>query len=285
MSPTSQALRSPSLIEFSRHPLLAPTGSRRWTARGQNFAVTHLESTADGAASVFSSHDELMLITLDGVTSLTGAHQTVQAPARSICILPASRWEVSASQTGRYVLIQSLREDEDAPEAVNRDAYAPRDARIVPVGRPYVRLVNTGQVQVLAIDQVKAPADKARLKMLQTSTLSINWVEYEGPRDRSQLSPHSHAAFEQGSLGLEGDFLHHLRTPWGENAGLWQDDQHARLASPSLMVVPVGLVHTSEGVGPGRHLLIDVFSPPRADFIAKTWVANAADYAPPQDAA
>jgi hypothetical protein len=47
------------------------------------------------------------------------------------------------------------------------------------------------------------------------------------------------------------------------------------------MVVPVHTIHTSAGVGPGHHLLIDVFSPPRADFIAKGWVANSADYAAP----
>ena len=69
---------------------------------------------------------------------------------------------------------------------------------------------------------------------------------------------------------------------WGENAQFWQEDRHARLASPSLMVVPVGLVHTSEGVGTGHHLLIEVFSPPRADFIAKGWIANAGDYAAPE---
>lgn len=46
-----------------------------------------------------------------------------------------------------------------------------------------------------------------------------------------------------------------------------------------MMTVPVQLIHTTEGVGDGRHLLIDVFSPPRHDFIGKGWVANAADYA------
>jgi len=45
-----------------------------------------------------------------------------------------------------------------------------------------------------------------------------------------------------------------------------------------MITVPVLLVHTTEGVGPGRHLLIDVFSPPRHDFIDKGWVANAGDY-------
>lgn len=55
--------------------------------------------------------------------------------------------------------------------------------------------------------------------------------------------------------------------------------------SPSVAVIPVHLVHTTEGVGTERHLLIDVFSPPRRDFIAKGCVANARDYAPPADPA
>jgi hypothetical protein len=117
--------------------------------------------------------------------------------------------------------------------------------------------------------------------MLQSDTLSINWVEYEGGRDRSRLSPHSHKSIEQGSLALAGDFVHHLRVEWGRDAALWRDDLHARLPSPSLMVVPVGLIHTSEGTGAGHHLLIDIFAPPRREFIAKGWVLNSGDYAAP----
>ena len=117
--------------------------------------------------------------------------------------------------------------------------------------------------------------------MFQSETLSINWAEYDGPRDRAMLSPHSHDDFEQGSLGLQGDFVHHLRWPWGRNSNLWRDDQHVQLGSPSLMVVPPQVIHTTEGVGPGRHLLIDVFSPPRSDFIAKNWIFNASHYAAP----
>jgi hypothetical protein len=128
---------------------------------------------------------------------------------------------------------------------------------------------------------VKAPADNPRLKMFQSATLSINWVEYTGPRDRTALSPHSHADFEQISLAAAGDFVHHFRANWARNANLWRDDVHARVPSPSVAVIPVHLVHTTEGIGDERHLLIDVFSPPRRDFIAKGWVANAQDYEPP----
>jgi hypothetical protein len=45
--------------------------------------------------------------------------------------------------------------------------------------------------------------------------------------------------------------------------------------------VPLNLIHTSEGVGAGRHVLIDIFSPPRRDFISRGWVHNAADYEDP----
>lgn len=285
MSNTAEAIRPPSLIEFSRHETQAPAQPHRWTARGQNFAVTYLEASAACAPQEFASGDELMLLNIGGPLEVEGGRQSLTAPSRSICILPPGTWRLTPAAGSRCTIIQSLRGDKDAPGSVNDAAYAAPDPRIAPVGTPYQRLGDGSKAQVLLIDEVKAPADKPRLKMLQTSTLSINWVEYEGPRNRTQLSPHSHASFEQGSLGLEGDFVHHLRSPWGENADLWQEDRHAQLASPSLMVVPVGLVHTSEGVGPGHHLLIDVFSPPRADFIARGWVANAGDYAAPQAAA
>ena len=91
----------------------------------------------------------------------------------------------------------------------------------------------------LALADIKAPADKPRLKMLQTDTLSVNLVEYEGVRDRTALSPHSHADFEQGSLAIAGGFVHHLRVPWAADANLWRDDEHLVAPSPSLVVIPV----------------------------------------------
>jgi hypothetical protein len=47
-------------------------------------------------------------------------------------------------------------------------------------------------------------------------------------------------------------------------------------------VVPPELIHTTEGVNGGHHLLIDIFAPPRRDFIAKSWMLNASAYRDPQ---
>lgn len=275
-------VRQPTLLEFPAGVQAGADGLQRWTARAQNFAVTWMRAATAGATHPLASPDEVLLLVLDAPVTIASAQASVVAPPRSICILPAGgSWRLEPAAGTTCAAIVSLREDAGECGARNEDAYRPRDERIKPVGAPYTPLQRGNEIRVIAIDRISAAADKPRLKMLQTATLSINWVEYEGPRDGTALSPHAHADFEQGSFGLAGDFVHHLRVPWGPDASLWQEDRHARLASPSLMVVPVGLIHTSEGVGGGRHLLIDVFSPPRADFIAKGWVANAADYAAP----
>lgn len=196
----------------------------------------------------------------------------------SVCVLAAGRFRVQLDAPGTCAVIASSRPDVDPATVINDSAYTLPDARIKPTGRPFQRLPGAPLVTVFDMAKVPAPADNPRLKMLQTDTLSINWVEYHGVRDRKALSPHSHVDLEQGSLALAGDFVHHLRVHWGKDASLWRDDEHLAAPSPSLAVVPVDLVHTTEGVGDGHHLLLDVFSPPREDFIAKGWVHNAGDY-------
>lgn len=278
MSQTTTPVLPPTLLDFSAE--CAAPRAAAWDARGQNFHVTWRRAGAEPLRLDTASADELMLIVLDAPVDIESEGRApVNAPARTIAILPAGTWRLVLAPQATCAVLRSLRAPDADGSARNAAAYREADPRIVSVGTPYRALRDADAVRLLPIEQVQASKDKPRLKMLQTATLSINWVEYEGPRDRSALSPHAHSSFEQGSLGLAGDFVHHLRTPWGPDAGLWQDDRHAALASPSLMVVPVNLVHTSEGVGPGHHLLIDIFSPPRADFIASGWVFNAADYA------
>ena len=65
------------------------------------------------------------------------------------------------------------------------------------------------------------------------------------------------------------------------------EDEHATYeASPSILVIPAGLVHTTQDLGEGVTWLVDIFGPPRRDFSSKPgFVLNEADYPMPREAA
>jgi hypothetical protein len=280
---TTEAIadRDADLVRFFDHAPEARGGNRHWLSRSQNVVIEWVEA-GDGASPfpVASGH-ETMVLTFTAAAAIEGGGQRVRAAARSLCILPPGRFSIRAESAGACAVFASTRGDLAGRQVLNEATYAQPDPRVALVGAPYRRRTAPDRIEVIALDAVAAPADNPRLKMFQSATLSINWVEYAGPRDRTTLSPHSHPDFEQCSLAAAGDFVHHFRVNWARNANLWREDRHVRVPSPSVAVIPVHLVHTTEGIGAERHLLVDVFSPPRRDFIAKGWVANARDYDPP----
>jgi hypothetical protein len=251
------------------------TSLTRRCVRAQNFVIDWFRG---GAASTFgfASSEEMMVLMFDTAGTFIGAGHSTDPPGRSVSVVPAGSYELKLSQAGCGCLLSTDRKD--AQPALNAASYQTADPRVAPVGPVWPRVTGADDIRVFEIDKFKAPADNPRLKMLQSATMSINWVDYDGPRDRKALSPHAHADFEQASLAVAGDFVHHLRVAWGKNAEDWRDDEHKPAPSPSILVIPPELIHTTEGVGPGHHLLIDIFAPPRRDFIAKGWVFNAADY-------
>jgi hypothetical protein len=251
----------------------------RRCVRAQNFAIDWLQATT-GTTFDFASDDEIMVLLFDAAGAISGPGRGVMAPRRSVSIVPAGSYQLKLSEPGCGCVLSTRRRDPQV--AANAASYQTPDPRVAPVGPAWPRRNGAEDIRVFAIDAFNAPADNPRLKMLQSATMSINWVDYDGPRDRKALSPHAHADFEQASLAVAGDFVHHLRVPWGKNAEDWCDDAHKLAPSPSVLVIPPELIHTTEGVGAGHHLLIDIFAPPRRDFIAKGWVFNAADYRDPQ---
>lgn len=277
-------VRMPSFAAFANYPPVVKHGNRHHLMRGQNFIVEWIEAGAEGGPFEIESEFEMFVLLPDAGATLTGIGAVTLgatvAGRHTLCILPAGQFSVQMSAAGPCAVIASQRSDIDPESILNAETYRTPDPRIDPAGRPFRRRADKAlsPIQIYNIDDVVAPADNPRLKMFQTETLSINWVEYTGERDRTALSPHTHTNFEQGSLAIAGNYLHHLRVEWGKNADLWREDEHVQAPSPSMMVVPVHMIHTTEGVGGGRHLLIDVFSPPRNDFIAKGWMLNAADY-------
>lgn len=254
-------------------------GLRHRRGRGQNFLVDWIEARDAPGECALHSTDEILLLLPSAGAALAAGAQRLEAPGRAICILPPGHVRVALGAGGLAIALRTGCANSDVAASLNAGAYAPSNPRVAPVGPAWTRIAKPG-IAVFEVDRMPRAAGRPRLKMLQSATMSINWVEYEGMRDRTQLSPHSHDDFEQGSLAIFGDYVHHLRTPWGPDATAWRDDVHMPAPEGSLTVIPPGLIHTTEGVGAGRHLLIDIFAPVRADFVAKGWIANSDDYTP-----
>ncbi|WP_454651243.1 hypothetical protein [Bradyrhizobium liaoningense] len=263
------------LSQTTAHEISPEVTLRR--ARGQNFVVDWIEGSKD-ASFVARSIREVMLIAW-GDSGARLRHEGVDTVmrGRTIAILPAGETEVTLDGPSTLIRLSSVNALLDGLSPANSEIYARPDPAVAPPGAPSKALLSG--VRLHSIDAIKAPGDKPRLKMLRSADLSINWVEYNGLRDRRALSPHDHVDFEQGSLAISGDFVHHLRVPWGPDATQWQDDRHVEAPAASLMVIPPRVIHTTEGLGEGHHILVDVFCPPRADFLANGWVANGQEYA------
>jgi hypothetical protein len=270
-------VRQRAFVDFGSESPAATASGQQLLARAHRFTVEWL-TFGVGEPRTFASSKESLVIVSDGLVRVHSSGERFEIPTDAVAIVPAGTHELQGEAGSRCAVIASQRSDLRGRHLLNEGDYAD-DPEFMHVSTPgFRRRERLVRPQVLTFDQIKASADKPRLRMLQTETMSINVVGYLGPRDRSTLSPHSHTEFEQGSLALRGDFIHHLRTPWGSNADQWRDDEHLPAGSPSLVVVPEHVIHTSEGVHDGQHLLVDIFSPPRADFIAAGWVFNSGDY-------
>ena len=242
--------------------------SARTVAHASNFSVEWVRGQA-GQSFPFASDDETVLLFPSVGGAVSGAaHRNI--PARSVAIVPAGRHTVALAQDGAFVILATHRADVPAT--------GKRHQKTSTLERSPVAV--SSEIRVFGFDEIAAPADNRRLKFLRSATMSINMAEYDGPRDRNQLSPHSHSDFEQATLTVSGSFVHHLRVGWGRDANLWRDDLHLQVEGATVVIIPPEIMHTTEGTGKSRNLLFDIFAPPRADFIAKGWIYNAAAYEP-----
>ncbi|WP_156290969.1 cupin domain-containing protein [Oceanobacillus salinisoli] len=260
-------------------PIMTPKGSRIWWSRGQNFYLEYSE-TVDG--EVFERReqvDEYVIFLPDHNSSaiIQWGNEKVEVEGYSLAVVPKGSSDLKITSGGRLIrLFSSQNIDlEDLP--INKKDYQESDLNVASF-TPWPESPEGSKVRVYSLD---VPKEEGRFgRIFRCSTFMVNFLDpFEGPRDPSKLSPHSHADFEQCSLILQGEFIHHFRWPWTSDKRKWREDSHEVYGSPSVTVIPPGVIHTSQAVGTGTNILVDIFCPPRMDFSKQAgWVLNENDY-------
>ncbi|MFG1908356.1 hypothetical protein [Kribbella sp. NPDC048928] len=258
-------------------------GTRTWFARGQNFVVAYSTAVTGDVLTRTGQPDEYVVILPDEACAATvrtaDGEQTVSGQA--VIVMPPGESSIVAGADCDLVRLFTVRSEDVAGASVNRDSYATANPK-VPAFTPWPDPPAGHRIRVYPLAEV--PEDPKRFgRIFRCSTFMVNFLNPRiGPRDPDALSPHAHDDFEQCSLAVNGDFVHHIRTPWTTRKRDWLDDDHRTCGSPSVTVIPPQAVHTTEAIGSGRNQLIDIFCPPRADFSARPGaVLNADDYPTP----
>lgn len=257
-------------------------GTVHWITRGGNFVVVATRAAAGAVLERTDQADEYMVLLPEDVgATLSAGDGLVVSPGDSLTIMPPGASRVVVATPGFVYRIFSHLARDLADQADNAGTYddvselAPLVPWPEPVGGFRLRHYRLA-------DHVRTGSP---VRLFRSTNLMVNvFVPTTTPRDVRKLSPHSHDDFEQGSLTLSGHYVHHLRWPWTPDMTTWRDDAHVEVKSPSLIVMPANVIHTSQTLPGERIRLVDIFCPPRADFSLKPGlVCNADEYPLPPE--
>jgi hypothetical protein len=253
------------------------------TVRAQNVILVHTQARAGDDLDNGTLEGELAIVVTGASPAFTvltddGA-TTIDEPGLVVVAPGASR--ISVHGGGPLVRLVEATEPAWRDRPANASSYAEDHPRVALLRR-WPEPTQGKAVRFYPLSAV--PVEPGRFgRIFRTRSFMVNFLpEQHGPRDARKLSPHTHDDFEQLSLAVRGEYVHHIRTPWLHDSTRWREDEHVRLGSPSVAIIPPPTVHTSEASDPGVNQLIDIFSPPRVDFSEKPgWVLNADDYPMP----
>jgi mannose-6-phosphate isomerase-like protein (cupin superfamily) len=268
---------------YDAPPQMAETGSQTWVTRGANFVVAVSAVEPGAVLSRTDNPDEYMVLLGGLAATIRASAETIEAEAESLTIVPPGPSEIVAKGAGHLVRVLSNRAADLATKAENAVTYADGAAEVAPLV-PWPDPVGGFKLRIYKPFDYDKPDTNMRL--FRCTNLMINVLtKRTAPRDTAKLSPHAHDDFEQASLLLEGDYIHHLRYPWVPDMSQWRADEHLEIGSPSVTVIPAKVVHTSRNIGDKHSWLIDIFAPPRLDFSRKAGlVLNADEYPMPAGA-
>jgi hypothetical protein len=252
-------------------------GHRTWVTRGANFVVALSQVRAGTVLAREDQPDEYMVLLADTPARVEAGAEAIDAGPESLLIVPPGASRITAVADGTVVRVFSSRAADLLAAAVNAEVYAQGAPEVAPL-EPWPQPEGGCRLRHYALAEHTRAGTNMRIFRCTTLMLNVMTPRLVA-RDVHKLSPHSHADFEQGSLALRGQWVHHLRHPWTADLAEWKPDEHVEMGSPSLLVVPPKVIHTSRNTNDGGAWLVDIFAPPRLDFALQLGkVANEADY-------
>jgi hypothetical protein len=267
---------------YEQEPTESDTSTKTWWMRGQNFYIAYSDVADGGEFERVNQEDEYVLLLPDkeSKAEVKWGNSETKVEGFSIVIIPGGDSQIKVTKGGKVIRLFSTANKnlEDLP--FNKESYREPNPHVALL-EPWPEPPEGYKVRVYSLD---VPKEEGRFgRIFRCSTFMVNFLDpNDGPRDPSKMSPHSHEDFEQCSLAIEGEFVHHLRWPWTTDMAEWRADDHELCASPSVAVIPPGAIHTTQAIGSEINQLVDIFCPPRVDFSQKDgWVLNADDYPMP----
>lgn len=252
----------------------------QWLMRGANFIVAYAQAGSGERLDRSDNPDEYFVYLPDAPARIDAGSETVEIEAGSLAIVPPGPSSITLKGDGRVVRVFSSHAADLARAAANAAVYSDGAPEVAPAA-PWPAPHDGYRLRAYRL----ADYSDRPMRMFRSANLMVNVIEFPQPRDTSTLTPHSHVDFEQGSLAMTGQWVHHLRYPWTPDMAKWRDDEHLEIGSPSLLVIPATVIHTSRSTSDGPAQLVDIFSPPRVDFVERGLVCNDAEYPHPRDMA
>ncbi len=287
MSPESTAGRPPrmALPQFWDLNKLRPSAgslphNQTWSIRANEFVVRFVLSNAREEFVRRGQLEEYMVVasTPESRVTIVSEAGEERVSGRAVIVVPPGDSRVTVEADSQVVWLFGSRAGDEMDGAQNAWLYR-KHGDETSASRAWPAPSTGYALRVYQVDDY--PKDERRLGRIFQSTIGMVNFFYpeEGPRDDTALTPHAHEDFDQCTIHLQGDYVHHVRSPWSPRLADWLPDEHRWLPSPGVVVIPAQCVHTSQAVHEGVHQLIDFFSPPRRDWASQSgWVLNADDY-------
>lgn len=254
-------------------------GVKTWYVRGQNFVLAYTEAAAGTELLRSEQPDEYVVLLPDRSMSVNiitdGIREKIDG--YTLSFVPPGESGVEVLTDGSLIRLFTIRSSDLVSKCSNARSYESPHSHVA-LFESWPDPTDGYQLRSYSLD---VPREEGRFgRIWRCSTFMVNFLyPYNGPRDATALSPHSHDNFEQCSLALAGEFMHYIRWPWTPNMNDWKDDEQELCGAPSVAVIPPPSIHTTRAVGKNFNQLVDIFCPPRMDFSKKPgWVLNSDEY-------